>query len=226
MEFGLFYQLPCGPDQSTVDRYDDMIAEAQVADRLGFDSIWLAELHFNSRFSVMPAPLLAAAAIYLQDRGPVFYRQERVGLYGRSFYLFKFRSMRVDAEEDGVAQWAKSNDSRVTVVGGVIRLTRIDEIPQIFNVLRGEMSFIGPRPERPNFVANLIEAIPYYGYRDTVKPGITGWAQVCFQYASSLEDSHVKLQYDLYYVKNLSLWLDFKVLIRTVRVVLQGSGAR
>ncbi len=174
----------------------------------------------------MPVTLLAAAAVYLQDRGPIFYRQERIGLYGRSFDLLKFRSMRVDAEKDGVARWAKTNDSRVTPVGGVIRLTRIDEIPQIINVLRGEMSFIGPRPERPTMVTELIEAIPYYSYRDTVKPGITGWAQINFHYGASVEDARQKLKFDLFYIKNYSLMLDCLILLQTVRVVLWPQGVR
>ncbi len=174
----------------------------------------------------LPVTLAAAAAVYLQDRGPVFYRQERVGLYGESFFLFKFRSMRVDAEKDGVARWAAANDSRVTPVGAFIRMARIDEIPQIINVLRGEMSFIGPRPERPIIVSELIEAIPYYGYRDTVKPGITGWAQVNYPYGASVEDAKQKLKLDLYYIKNYSLMLDCLILLLTVRVVLWPQGVR
>ncbi len=174
----------------------------------------------------MPVTFFAAAAVYLQDRGPVFYCQERVGLYGRSFNLLKFRSMGIDAEGDGVVQWAKKNDSRVTPVGGFIRLTRIDEIPQIINVLRGEMSFIGPRPERPEIVSELIEAIPYYGYRDSVKPGITGWAQINFPYGASVEDAKQKLKFDLFYIKNHSLMLDCLILLQTVRVVLWPQGVR
>ena len=174
----------------------------------------------------LPVTTLAAAAVYLQDRGPIFYRQERVGLYGKTYYLLKFRSMRVDAEKDGVARWAASNDSRVTPVGTFIRLTRIDEIPQIYNVLRGEMSFIGPRPERPTIVAELAKEIPYYNYRDAVKPGITGWAQINYPYGASVEDARQKLKFDLFYIKNYSLMLDCLILLQTVRVVLWPQGVR
>lgn len=174
----------------------------------------------------LPVTTLAAAVVYLQDRGPIFYRQERVGLYGKTFYLLKFRSMRVDAEKDGVARWAASNDSRVTPIGAFIRLTRIDEIPQIYNVLRGEMSFIGPRPERPTIVEDLTRDIPYYHYRDAVKPGITGWAQINYPYGASVEDSKQKLKFDLFYIKNYSLMLDFLILLQTVRVVLWPQGVR
>lgn len=174
----------------------------------------------------LPVTTLAAAAVYLQDRGPIFYRQERVGLYGKTFYLLKFRSMRVDAEKDGVARWAASNDSRVTPVGAFIRLTRIDEIPQIYNVLRGEMSFIGPRPERPTIIAELAKEIPYYNYRDAVKPGITGWAQINYPYGASVEDARHKLKFDLFYIKNYSLMLDCLILLQTVRVVLWPQGVR
>ncbi len=174
----------------------------------------------------LPVTLLAAAAVYLQDRGPIFYRQERVGLYGRPFYLLKFRSMRVDAEKDGVARWALSNDTRITPIGTFIRLTRIDEIPQIYNVLRGEMSFIGPRPERPTIIAELAKDIPFYNYRDAVKPGITGWAQINYPYGASVEDAKQKLKFDLFYIKNYSLMLDFLILLQTVRVVLWPQGVR
>jgi len=173
------------------------------------------------------APLMSGIALCIKwdSSGPVFYRQTRVGLHGYPYVLLKFRSMREDAEESGV-KWAQLGDERVTKVGYWLRKLRLDELPQFFNVLKGEMSLVGPRPERPHFVQDLRKEIPYYDLRHTVRPGITGWAQICFQYAASLEDSHIKLQYDLYYVKNLSLWLDFKILCRTIRVVLQGSGAR
>jgi sugar transferase (PEP-CTERM system associated) len=173
-----------------------------------------------------PVMLLAALAIKLESQGPVFYRQERVGQHGRPFSIFKFRSMRADAEKDGRPQWARQNDSRVTAVGRFIRRTRIDELPQVFNVFMGEMSFVGPRPERPYFVADLNKQIPYYGVRHTVKPGITGWAQVRYPYGASVEDALEKLQYDLYYVKNHSLFLDLMILTQTVQVVLWGKGAR
>ena len=170
--------------------------------------------------------LLAALAIMLEDGAPVLFRQERVGRHGRTFHVLKFRSMRKDAEKDGVARWAQANDSRITRVGSFIRKTRIDELPQLFNVLRGEMSLVGPRPERPPFVEQLTEQIPYYAIRHSVKPGLTGWAQVRFSYGASLADARRKLQFDLYYVKNHSLLLDLQVLLETVRVVLFGEGAR
>jgi sugar transferase (PEP-CTERM system associated) len=173
-----------------------------------------------------PVTVITAILIYFQDRGPVFYRQERVGLYGETFFLMKFRSMRTDAEKDGVAQWAQAKDPRVTALGSFIRLTRINEIPQVINVLKGEMSFIGPRPERPTIVEDLAKHIEYYHYRDTVKPGITGWAQINYPYGASVEDALQKLKYDLYYIKNYSLVLDFLILLQTVRVVLWPQGVR
>ncbi len=174
----------------------------------------------------LPILGLAAAAVRLESPGGVLYRQERVGLNGRPFMLLKFRSMRADAERDGVPQWAAVNDSRVTRVGAFIRKVRIDEIPQIFNVLRGDMSFIGPRPERPFFVEELRQAIPYYFERHRVKPGISGWAQLNYPYGASVEDAREKFQYDLYYIKNYSLFLDIIVLIQTVRVIFFPQGVR
>ncbi len=173
-----------------------------------------------------PIMLLTAFAIYLEDRGPVLYRQERVGQGGIPFKLLKFRSMRVDAERDGTPQWARKNDDRTTHVGRFIRKVRIDELPQALNVLLGEMSFVGPRPERPFFVEQLKQQIPYYSCRHTVKPGITGWAQILYPYGASVEDAKQKLQYDLYYVKNNSLFLDLIVLFQTARVLLWNDGAR
>jgi lipopolysaccharide/colanic/teichoic acid biosynthesis glycosyltransferase len=155
----------------------------------------------------------------------IFYRQVRVGQYGQPFRLLKFRSMREDAEQAG-AQWAQKDDSRVTLVGALIRLTRIDELPQILNVLRGEMSFVGPRPERPEFVDQLNERIPYYRERHAIKPGITGWAQLCYPYGSSEQDAAEKLQYDLFYVKNHSLLFYLAILVQTVEVILWRKGAR
>ena len=175
-----------------------------------------------------PVMLLTAAAIKLSDgwRAPILYRQLRVGQYGKPFKLLKFRSMREDAERDGQAQWAQKNDSRITRVGSFIRMTRIDELPQILNVLRGEMSFVGPRPERPEFVEQLNETIPYYRERHSIKPGITGWAQLCYPYGSSEQDAMEKLQYDLYYVKNHSLIFYIAILVQTVEVIVWGKGAR
>ena len=172
-----------------------------------------------------PLMLLATLAIRLESRGPIIYRQERVGYLGRRFMCLKFRSMCVDAEADGVARWAVKNDARITRVGAFMRKTRIDELPQLFSVLRGEMSMVGPRPERPSFVARLRDEIPYYELRHSVKPGLTGWAQIRFRYGASVNDSRRKQQFDLYYVKNNSLFLDVLVLIETVTVVLFREGA-
>ncbi len=177
-------------------------------------------------FFSFPVLVLTAILIALESRGPVFYRQERVGLNGKTFMLVKFRSMRTDAEQDGVPRWADVDDDRVTRVGSFIRKTRIDEIPQVFNVLKGEMSFVGPRPERPFFVEELRQVIPYYFERHRVKPGISGWAQLNYRYGASIEDAKEKFQYDLYYIKNYSLFLDLIVLIQTIRVVLWPVGAR
>ncbi|MEO5328656.1 MAG: TIGR03013 family PEP-CTERM/XrtA system glycosyltransferase [Magnetococcus sp. THC-1_WYH] len=176
---------------------------------------------------VWPIMLLTILAILIESkgRGPIFYMQERVGYGGKVFNVLKFRSMRTDAEGDGVARWASQNDDRITRVGKIIRNTRIDELPQFFNVLRGEMSLVGPRPERPAFVHVLKSKIPYYAERLRVKPGITGWAQVRHGYSASDEDAAEKLKHDLYYVKNQSLFLDLLVLIHSVEVVLFGSGA-
>ena len=174
----------------------------------------------------LPLLLLTALAIKLEDGGPVIYSQERIGLFGRPFTLYKFRSMHVDAERHSRPQWAQKADSRITRVGSVIRKVRIDELPQLINVLKGDMSFIGPRPERPYFVDQLGAQIPFYGERHAVKPGITGWAQINYPYGASLQDARNKLSYDLYYVKNHTLLLDCIVLIQTVRVILFPEGAR
>jgi sugar transferase (PEP-CTERM system associated) len=171
------------------------------------------------------AGLVVGIAIKLESQGPVFYRQKRVGENGGTFDLLKFRSMRADAEENG-PRWASNGDERITRVGRVIRKLRIDEIPQVINVLKGEMSFVGPRPERPFFVDQLQKEIPFYSYRHTVKPGITGWAQIYYRYGASKEDALEKLKYDLYYVKYMSLILDLIIVIETMKVVLLGTGAR
>lgn len=175
----------------------------------------------------LPVMLLTIFAIKVEDgwRAPVFYRQRRVGLGGRLFHVVKFRSMRTDAERDGRPLWAQQHDPRITRVGAFIRKTRIDELPQVMNVLRGQMSLVGPRPERPEFVADLGERIPYYAERHCVRPGITGWAQLCYPYGSSDSDALEKLQYDLYYVKNNSLLFDLAILLQTVEVVILGNGA-
>ena len=176
----------------------------------------------------LPLMMLAALAISLESggKGGVLYRQTRVKEDGGTFQIYKFRSMVAGAEQDGVARWAEENDSRITRVGSVLRKGRLDELPQLFNVLKGDMSFVGPRPERPEFVAQLAEKIPYYEERHRVKPGLTGWAQISYPYGNSEEDALEKLQYDLYYVKNFSIFLDLLILLQTAEVVLLGKGAR
>jgi sugar transferase (PEP-CTERM system associated) len=173
----------------------------------------------------LPIALLAALLIKLESPGPVLYTQERVGKNGRPFTIMKFRSMRSDAERDGPV-WARDGDARVTRVGRVIRKIRVDEIPQFWNILKGEMNFVGPRPERPHFVAQLAEEIPFYEQRHLIPPGLTGWAQIKYPYGSSIEDARQKLQYDLYYIKNQSLVLDAVILFETVKTILFGRGAR
>ncbi|NOX76173.1 MAG: TIGR03013 family PEP-CTERM/XrtA system glycosyltransferase [Gammaproteobacteria bacterium] len=175
-----------------------------------------------------PVMLLVALAIFIESgcKGSILYRQIRVGQYWKLFSVYKFRSMREDAEKDGEAQWAKKNDDRITRVGRFARLTRLDELPQIFNVLKGDMSFVGPRPERPKFVTQLSERIPFYAERHYVKPGITGWAQICYPYGASEKDSLEKLQFDLYYIKNYSLFLDLVIIFQTAHAVLWGKGGR
>jgi sugar transferase (PEP-CTERM system associated) len=201
----------------------------------GFRMSWVAravkrsfDVVVSAAMLVLTLPLLlfTALAIKLEDGGPIFYSQERVGLFGKTFTLYKFRSMRVDAESNNGPQWAEKQDARITRVGGFIRKVRIDELPQLANVLNGDMSFIGPRPERPYFVEQLNRHIPFYGERHAVKPGITGWAQIMYPYGASLQDARHKLSYDLYYVKNHTLLLDLIVLIQTVRVILFPDGAR
>ena len=172
-----------------------------------------------------PVTLLTMALIALSSRGPIFYTQPRVGLNGKPFKVIKFRSMKTDAELDGTPRWALAGDDRVTPLGKVIRKFRIDELPQLMNVLMGEMSMVGPRPERPFFVDKLVDDIPYYSVRHSVKPGLTGWAQVRYHYGATVDDSQQKLQYDLYYVKNHTLFLDLLIMLETVAVVLTGKGA-
>lgn len=177
-------------------------------------------------FAAAPIMLVTALLIMLDSPGPALYRQQRVGLNGKPFDIVKFRSMRADAEKDGQPRWASAADDRITRVGRVLRMLRIDELPQLFNVLKGDMSIVGPRPERPFFVESLTREIPFYAVRHSVKPGVTGWAQVRYHYGSTVEDSQQKLQYDLYYVKNHTLFLDLLILFETVSVVLTGKGAR
>ena len=177
-------------------------------------------------FSPLYLLVTLASLIESGGRDPIFYSQVRVGENGNHFRVHKFRSMRTDAESDGVARWASANDSRVTPLGTFLRKTRLDELPQLYNVLKGDMSLVGPRPERPEFVLDLEKTIPYYRERHRVKPGLTGWAQLRYQYGSTLEDAKQKLQYDLYYVKNMNIFLDMVILLETVEVVLMGKGAR
>lgn len=173
-----------------------------------------------------PIAVLTALLIKLDSKGPVFYTQERVGKNGKLFHVIKFRSMREDAEKAGEAIWAQENDNRVTRVGRIIRKLRIDEIPQFWLIIKGDMSFVGPRPERPQFVSTLAEEIPFYEQRHLVAPGLTGWAQVKYPYGASVEDAKQKLQYDLYYIKNQSLILDVIIVFETVKIILFGRGAR
>lgn len=175
-----------------------------------------------------PFMLVTALAIIIESghKAPILYRQYRLGQHAKPFQVLKFRSMRVDAEKDGVARWAQQDDNRVTRVGRVIRATRLDELPQIFNVWRGDMSFVGPRPERPEFVEDLRKTIPYYEERHRVKPGITGWAQLCYPYGASVEDALRKLEYDLYYVKNHNIFLDLIIMLQTAEVILWRVGSR
>jgi sugar transferase (PEP-CTERM system associated) len=177
---------------------------------------------------VLALPLLPliALAIKLDSPGPVLYRQQRVGRGGKVFYCYKFRTMRRDAEADTGATWAADNDPRITRVGKFLRLSRLDEIPQLWCVLKGDMQFVGPRPERPEFVEWLTKEIPYYGVRHAVRPGITGWAQVQYKYGNTLEDAREKLQYDLFYIKNASVGLDVLIMFQTVKIVTLGRGAR
>jgi len=173
----------------------------------------------------LPIMILTSILIKLESKGPVFYKQERVGKNGHTFVLMKFRSMRVDAEKSGPV-WASKDDDRTTRVGRIIRKVRIDEIPQFWNILRGEMSFVGPRPERPHFVSQLADEIPYYEQRHLIAPGLTGWAQIKYPYGASVEDARQKLQYDLFYIKNYSLLLDAIIMFDTIKIILFGRGAQ
>jgi exopolysaccharide biosynthesis polyprenyl glycosylphosphotransferase len=174
----------------------------------------------------LPISIITALLIKLESEGPVFYKQERIGENGHVFYLYKFRSMKRDAEKHSGPVWAEEDDPRITRIGKVIRKFRIDEIPQMLNVLKGDMSFVGPRPERPYFVGMLSEKIPFYEQRHSVKPGITGWAAVNYRYGSSVEDAAEKLQYDLYYIKNLCLFLDLLIIFKTFSIVFGRRYAR
>ncbi len=174
----------------------------------------------------LPLAVLAAMAIRMGSPGPILLRQTRVGMNGEPFVLLKFRTMCVDAEQDGVPRWADQHDDRITAVGAFLRRTRIDEIPQLLNTLKGSMSFVGPRPERPHFVTQLAREIPYYDHRHALKPGLTGWAQLCHHYAASIEDAKKKLEYDLYYLTHCGFFLDFLIILQTIRVVIWPNGVR
>jgi len=227
---------------------DGVVFTEYLAGKLSIDSLYPSFLIFSNGFKsntifkkikrwfdvfvsvacltiLFPVGLMIALAIKLDSEGSIFYQQERVGEDGKIFRLLKFRSMRIDAEENGPL-WAEVNDQRVTQVGRVIRKLRLDEIPQMINVLKGEMSFVGPRPERPFFIEQLKNEIPFYSQRHAVKPGITGWAQICYPYGASKEDALEKLKYDLYYIKNLSPLLDLIIIFETVKVVLFSKGSR
>ena len=188
----------------------------------------LSEIILSAVGLILTFPLLTLTAllIRLDSRGPIFFRQERVGENDKTFHILKFRSMIQSAEAEGDAVWAEKDDPRVTRVGRIIRKLRIDDIPQMINVLKGEMSFVGPRPERPEFVVKLKKVIPYYSQRHIVKPGITGWAQIRYTYGSSIEDARIKLQHDLYYIKNMSTLLDLMIIFQTIKVVLLRKGSR
>ena len=174
----------------------------------------------------VPIAVLAAILIKIDSPGPIFYTQERVGKNDRTFVVIKFRSMRCDAEANGTPVWSSVDDERVTFVGKIIRKIRVDEIPQFWNILKGEMKFVGPRPERPHFVKQLGQSIPFYEHRHLVAPGLTGWAQVKYPYGSSLEDARQKLEYDLYYIKNQTLMLDMLIVLQTFKIILLGRGGR
>lgn len=228
--------LPAFLEQETGRLDLDVMQPSWLVFSSGFGMSRGLNRFFKRVFDITASAILIAFSIWvlvptaliikLTSPGPIFYRQERVGENGATFRLFKFRSMRNDAEKDGVPQWAQQSDPRVTGIGKIIRATRIDEIPQILNVLRGEMSFVGPRPERPFFVDQLREDIPYFDERHIVKPGITGWAQINYPYGASMEDARRKLEYDLYYVKNFTVLLDLAILIQTVKVVVWQNGVR
>jgi exopolysaccharide biosynthesis polyprenyl glycosylphosphotransferase len=181
---------------------------------------------FAALLILSPVFLILSLLIPSDSRGPIFYLQERVGLNGKPFLLMKFRSMIENAEENTGPRWATQGDPRITRVGRFIRKFRIDEIPQLLNVLKGDLDLVGPRPERPVFVKQLEELFPYYALRHTVRPGVTGWAQVMFTYCGTMEESREKLQYDLFYVKNMSIKLDLLILFRTIKILLLGRGAR
>jgi exopolysaccharide biosynthesis polyprenyl glycosylphosphotransferase len=215
-------------DLDTVTANDLRLSQGFTDSRLSSAVKRVRDVGIATSMLVLTLPLMAltALAIKADSRGPVFYHQQRIGQSGKPFMLFKFRSMAADAEASGRPRWAQQKDPRVTRVGRFIRSTRIDELPQLANVINGEMSLVGPRPERPHFVEQLERAIPFYRQRASVKPGLTGWAQVNFPYGASVEDAREKLSYDLFYVKHRTILLDTVILLSTIRVVLFRQGAR
>ena len=229
LSFDSFYELLTGklpvPAIESRRQFCELVSSTSTAGIIIKRMIDLAAVLTVGLFAA-PIALVTALAIRLESEGPILYRQERVGLGGERFEVIKFRSMKHDAEKDCGAIWAQKGDPRVTRLGRIIRKLRIDEIPQLVNVLRGDMSMVGPRPERPEIVGRLAREIPFYDYRHMVKPGLTGWAQVCYPYGASVEDARQKLCYDLYYIKNRSVAFDFQILTQTSKVVVFGRGAQ
>lgn len=224
---GFYEELTCKILVERVNAEWIIYPEGLNIDRISRFNKRMVDLFLAAFGLLLSAPIMVIAAmmIKLESAGPVFYRQERIGVRGEPFRIIKFRSMQMDAEKNG-AMWAKANDPRVTKFGKIIRKIRVDELPQLWNVLKGEMSFVGPRPERPVFVDKLVKSLPYYSLRHKIKPGITGWAQVRYAYGASEEDALRKLEYDLYYLKNISFSLDFWIIFQTVKTVLWQKGAR
>ena len=228
-EAGSAYETICGRICIKELRPSQLIYSGELGPRpqnVSYQSVWNVALAAIGIIAALPVMLLTALAVRLSSPGPALYRQVRVGLNGVPFTLYKFRSMRVDAEAATGAVWASKNDPRVTPIGGIIRKLRLDELPQLFNVLKGEMSIVGPRPERPEFVRRLSEAIPFYRQRCCVRPGITGWAQINYKYGDTLEDTINKLEYDLYYIKHMSFSLDTYIVFHTVKAMLLSRGAQ
>jgi sugar transferase (PEP-CTERM system associated) len=223
------YERVCGRICTKELRPSQLIYSGDYGPRrrtMVYQSVWNLLLAAVGLVIALPLMLLTAIAVRLTSAGPILYRQVRVGMDGIPFTLYKFRSMRVDAEAGTGAVWAQKNDPRVTPIGGLIRKIRFDELPQLFNVLKGEMSIVGPRPERPEFVRTLSEKIPYYRQRHAVRPGITGWAQINYKYGDTIEDTIAKLEYDLYYIKNMSWSLDTYIVFHTVKAMLLFRGAQ
>jgi exopolysaccharide biosynthesis polyprenyl glycosylphosphotransferase len=227
-EAAQIYEAAFGQVCTAELRPSQLIFSAQLGPRpnsVFFQNLYSLVIASVSLVAVSPILAIVALLVRLTSKGPILYRQVRVGLNGKPFVLYKFRSMTVDAEAGTGAVWAQENDPRVTGLGKWLRLLRLDELPQLFNVLRGEMAIVGPRPERPEFVKTLAEKIRFYHQRHCVKPGITGWAQINYKYGNTLEDTMTKLEYDLYYIKNLSWSLDFYIIFHTLKTMLLSRGA-